>query len=91
MGARTDLASSIIKDDFKLRFLMDKMTLIPVVGGAVEFAFFDRDKMAYLPKDSVVTTPRARTIDVGKEVIPRNIVMPSKIIEQFLQRNTSRG
>ena len=65
MGARTDLASSIIKSGFRHRFLMARMTRLPVLGRAVEFAFFERDEMVYLPKDSVVASSPTKTIEIG--------------------------
>lgn len=87
MAARTDLASRIIKSGFRQRYLMARMTRLPVLGKAIELAFFDQDEMIYLPKDAVVASPRTRTISIGAEVSPKNMVLPSLIIEDFLRRS----
>jgi ferredoxin len=87
MGVRTDLTSKIIKAGFNQRFFMARMTRLPVLGHAVEFAFFEKDEMIYLPKDKVVASPGMKTIAIGKEVSPQNIVLPSQIIEHFLRRS----
>ncbi len=87
MGVRTDLGSRIIRSGFRHRFLMARMTRLPVLGKTIERAFFDRDEMIYLPKDAVIASSRKRNIRVEAEVSPKNIVLPSQIIEDFLRRS----
>jgi hypothetical protein len=52
MGIRTDIGAKLIRGGFKHRFLMARMTRIPALGKAVEYAFFDKDEMIYLPKEA---------------------------------------
>ncbi|MDW5562693.1 MAG: 4Fe-4S binding protein [Methanomassiliicoccus sp.] len=87
MGIRTNIASKIIKGMFKHRFLMAHTTRVPALGRAVEFAFFDKDEMIYLPRDSAVTAARTRTIELGTELGRTDMVLPSQVIEHFLRRS----
>jgi ferredoxin len=88
MGRLTSLYSRLIKRSFRRRFLMAKMTKVPVVGQAMEFAFFEDDDIIILPKDEVAKEVlRGRTIDVGIEARPENIVLPSQVVEHFVRRS----
>lgn len=87
MGVRTDIASKVIKGGFKHRFMMARMTRIPALGRAMEYIFFDKDEMIYLPKDSVVRSSATRTVSIEREIEQTNMVMPSEVIEHFLRRS----
>ena len=88
MGARTDIGSRIIKNTFHRRFAMARLTRLPVLGQAVEFAFFEKDDMIYLPRDSAVLRSKgSRTIQMDVEVGPTNTVLPSQVIDHFLRRS----
>lgn len=87
MGVRTDIASKVIRGGFKHRFLMARMTRIPALGKAMEYVFFDKDEMIYLPKDNVVRSSMTRTINIDKEVGRTDMVMPSEVIDRFLRRS----
>ena len=86
MGRVTPLYSALFKRSFDKRFQMAKMTRLPVLGRAMEFAFFENDDIIILPKDEVAkgSLEKKRTIIIGKPVEPSSIVLPSKVIEHFI-------
>jgi ferredoxin len=85
----TPLYTSIIKKSFHRRFMMAKMTKIPVVGQAMEFAFFEDDDIIILPKEQVVkeSLKKSSTIAVNIEAQPENIVLPSQVVEHFVRKS----
>ena len=87
VSARTDIATMMMGAGFKHRFLMARATRLPVVGQAMEFALFEKDRMIYLPKDSAVESARTTIFDIGKEVDPINVLLPSQVIDRFLHRS----
>jgi Fe-S-cluster-containing hydrogenase component 2 len=86
MGVRSKITSTIIKSGFKHRFTMARLTRVPALGRAIEYALFDQDEMIYLPKDSVVKRKES-IIEVNVPFEPTNIVLPSQVIEHFLRRS----
>lgn len=89
MGRMTPFYSRLIKQGFHRRFLMARMTRVPIVGQAMEFAFFEDDDIIILPKEEVAkeTLTKGRTIEVNIEAEPENVVLPSQIIEHFLRKS----
>jgi len=89
MGRMTKVYSKIIKRSFNQRFLMAKMTKIPVIGQAMEFAFFADDDIIILPKDEVAAKilPISKTIEVNISAQPTNVVLPSQVIEHFIHKS----
>jgi ferredoxin len=69
---------NIIKAFFPGRFLAARVTRIPVIGQMVERTFFKGDGLFYLPKDNTIA------IDVPIEN-PSGIVLPSKVVEYFIE------
>jgi ferredoxin len=69
--------------------MMAKMTKIPVVGQAMEFAFFEDDDIIILPKEQVVkeSLKESSTIAVNIEAQPENIVLPSQVVEHFVRKS----
>jgi ferredoxin len=86
MGRLTPLYSALFKRSFGKRFQMAKMTRIPLVGRAMEYAFFENDDIIILPKDQVAkaSQEKRRTIQMDKEVEPSNVMLPSQVIEHFI-------
>jgi Pyruvate/2-oxoacid:ferredoxin oxidoreductase delta subunit len=84
MGLRTDLATRLIRSTFQQRFLVARMTRLPIAGKVIEFALFEKDKMIYLPRDNAV---KRKVITLEKEVGATNIVLPSQVIDHFLRRS----
>lgn len=66
-----------IKKNFRFRFFYAKLTRVPVLGAIVDKMLFDNDDMVYLPKDSVV-------IEVNQEIPFTNTVLPSQIVDKFI-------
>jgi len=89
MGRMTRLYSRMIKNSFDKRFFMAKLTRLPVVGRAMEFAFFEDDDIIILPKDEVAqrTLSKTRTIELNVTAQPENIVLPSQAIEHFVRKS----
>jgi ferredoxin len=86
MGRLTPLYSALFKRSFDKRFLMAKLTRLPLLGRAMEYAFFEDDDIIILPKDEVAkaSLQKVRIIQMGKEVEPSNIMLPSQVIEHFI-------
>ena len=90
MSARTEIASRMIKIGFQQRFLMARMTRLPILGRAMELAFFEEDRMIYLPKDAVAVSARLTTIELDSPVSQSNVVLPSRVmITSFRSQGTS--
>jgi NAD-dependent dihydropyrimidine dehydrogenase PreA subunit len=64
---------------FPQRFIMAKMTKLPLMGRLADRLLFWGDDVVYLPKD--------QTVMVGEEVEDsENIILPSKVIEHFIEK-----
>jgi len=68
---------------------MAKMTKMPLVGHAMEYAFFEDDDIIILPKEEVAkeSLKASRTIHLNIEAQPESIVLPSQVIEHFIQKS----
>lgn len=71
--------TNLIKKGFPQRFLLARLTRVPVLGKVMDFLFFEGDDIIYLPKDHVVTVNRSVTI-------PDSMVLPSQIVEHFIEK-----
>lgn len=70
---------NLIKRTFPGRRRLARFTHAPVIRQAVDRMLFDGDDIIYLPRDNV--------IPVGREVDePESIVLPSQIVEHFIQQ-----
>jgi ferredoxin len=89
MGFRTILSMKLIKRTFQKRFFLAKLTNFPVIGHAIEFAFFEDDDIIILPKDSVIegNQEKCKVIKVNVTFEPETIVLPSQIIEHFIRKS----
>jgi len=88
MGLRTDLAMRLVKGSFDRRFTIARMTRFPVVGQAIDFAFFQDDDIIILPKEEVFKrTKRTKDIALDLEVGHENMVLPSQAIDHFIDRS----
>jgi ferredoxin len=85
----TPLYSRLIKRSFHRRFMMAKMTKLPIVGQAMEFAFFEDDDIIILPKEEVAkeSLKKSRTININIEARPENVVLPSQVVEHFVRKS----
>ena len=70
---------NLIKYFFGDRFLFAKSTRLPLMGTAVDQAFFKGDDIFYLPKD--------KTIAINAVIEePINTVLPSQIVTHFIEQ-----
>ena len=70
---------NIIKKTFPQRFIMARMTRLPVIGRFIDYLLFEGDDIIYLPKD--------QTIQVGEEIEgPENMILPSQVVEHFIEK-----
>lgn len=92
MGRMTRVYVRVIKGTFGTRFALARLTRVPVLGWALRRALFDGDDMMMLPKDSVASLPAGRrvTIETGISVQPQDVVLPSKVVEEFILRAEDR-
>lgn len=89
MSIRTVLAIKLVKRLFKKRFFLAKLTKFPVFGRMIEFAFFEDDDIIILPMESALAKNRepSRKISLNIAVELESIVLPSKIIEHFIEKS----
>ena len=87
MGIRTSATTRLLRAAFGLRFAMARLTRLPVLGKGMEKALFDQDDMFYLPRDHTVNVAGTREIEMGVEVRPENVMLPSQVIDHFLRRS----
>jgi len=68
---------------------MARMTKIPVIGQAMEFAFFEDDDIIILPKEEVVeeSLSKSNTIAVNIQAQPESIILPSQVVEHFVRKS----
>ena len=67
----------LINRFFSQRFRLADLTNYPIIGDLIDKLFFEEDNMFYLPKDSI--------IEMNKDIeMPDNYVLPSKIVEHFI-------
>jgi hypothetical protein len=68
----------MIKKTFPQRFIMARMTRLPLIGRGIEYLLFEDDDMVFLPKDSMVP--------INEEVEAEDFVLPSQVIESFIDK-----
>jgi ferredoxin len=69
---------NIIKKTFPQRFIMARMTKLPLIGRGIDHLLFAGDDIVYLPKDNVVK--------VNEKVEAENVVLPSQVIDSFIEK-----
>jgi hypothetical protein len=64
---------------FPYRFLLAKMTNVPLIGGIIDGMLFEGDDIIYLPSD--------RAIELNKSFdMPTQTVLPSQVVEHFIEK-----
>lgn len=88
MGRASRFYVSVIKRTFSSRFTLARLTRAPLIGRALRKAFFEGDDMMVIPRDEVAKGSAERTITVGTgiSVEPQDVVLPSKVVEEFILR-----
>jgi len=69
----------LLKKAFPQRFLLARMTRLPLFGRAVDHLLFQGDDILYLPKDHVIR------IDAPLDM-PEEMALPSQVVEHFIER-----
>jgi hypothetical protein len=68
---------NLIKKAFPQRFLLARLTNLPLVGEMVDWGFFNDDDLYYLPTD--------RSVMVNEPISnPGDYVLPSQIVDHFI-------
>jgi ferredoxin len=88
MGRASRLYVRVIKRTFGCRFALARMTRAPLLGMVLRKTFFDGDGLMMLPKDAVAAglARRAMTVGTSISVEPQDVVLPSKVVEEFIKR-----
>ena len=67
----------LVKKIFPGRFLVARLTRVPVLGKMIERWLFEGDALIYLPRE--------RVIHVGRSLEPpQEMVLPSQVVEHFI-------
>jgi len=75
----------LIERLFPQRFKLAKLTRYPIFRWIVNKMIFDKSNLTYLTKDNVVE------ITLNKQIEPvESIVVPSKVVEYFIERSSYR-
>jgi ferredoxin len=77
--ARPTWFVSLIKRAFPGRFLLARMTRLPVIGALIDRAIFWGDDIVYLPKNTLIQIDQP--VESGSDV-----ALPSQIVEHFIER-----
>ena len=70
--------TTILKKGFAYRFLLARLTRVPIIGIIMDHLFFEGDDIVYLPKDQV--------IEMNVSFTPHNVALPSQIVEHFIKK-----
>lgn len=69
---------ALLRRAYPGRFLVARLTRVPVLGRAIERLVLDGDRLVYLPRDGVVP--------VGEDVEqPGSLVLPSQVVDHFIE------
>jgi ferredoxin len=69
----------LLKQGFPGRFLIARLTKVPIIGSAIDRWLFEGDDIIYLPKDQLIR--------VNKPVdVPEQMVLPSQVVEYFIDK-----
>ncbi|MFX0062745.1 MAG: DUF362 domain-containing protein [Candidatus Hermodarchaeota archaeon] len=68
------------------RFVLAKLTKMPLIGKTIHFLMFKPDNLIYLPKDSVIQKSN-RVITINKVVSElEEVVLPSEVLNHFIEK-----
>lgn len=70
---------------FPYRFLVAKMTRVPLLREIINKMLFDQTNLTALPKDGIVEINLEKSIKP-----PDNIVLPSQVVEHFIRKTAYR-
>jgi ferredoxin len=73
----------LIRRNFKKRFVLGKMTKVPIIGSLIKKIMFGGDDVIFLPIDRVVSVHQ-NVAHVGQ------MVLPSQVVEHFIEEASFR-
>jgi ferredoxin len=77
--SRPILLVNIMKKTFSQRFMLARLTRVPVIGRLVDNWLFEDDDMVFLPRDGVIS--------IEESLAPADqVVLPSKVVEHFIEK-----
>jgi ferredoxin len=68
---------NIIKKTFPMRFTLARSSRVPGLGAVIDRALFHGDDLMYLPRD--------RTIEVNAKIEGGDMVLPSQVVDHFIE------
>lgn len=71
----------LLKKNFRHRFLLAKVSRLPILGAVMDKMLFEDDDLVYLPKDRVIRIKIDQSID-----LPINTALPSRIVHSFIDQ-----
>ncbi len=69
---------NLIKKTFPQRFILARMTKLPLIGRGIDHLLFQGDDLIYLPRD--------QTVKVNEDVAAEDVVLPSQLVESFIAK-----
>lgn len=73
----------LLKKTFPGRFRLARLTRLPVIGRLIDYALFRGDDIVYLPRDGAVR----QVLQVNQTIVrPEDVVLPSQVVEHFVER-----
>jgi Pyruvate/2-oxoacid:ferredoxin oxidoreductase delta subunit len=75
-------AVKLLQLNFPSRFFLAKLTKYPLIGKLLDYLFFHKDEIIYLPQNKVVQLNQKINVDKTSE----NLVLPTKIVEHFIDQ-----
>jgi ferredoxin len=90
MSRKRWLVNLIIKT-FSLRFILARLTKIPVIKQLVDKMLFDGDILYYLPQDkAVISKDKTLSIKIDQKVAqPEDFVLSSQMVDHFIDKATN--
>jgi ferredoxin len=78
---------NLIKKAFPGRFLVARLTNVPIIGHVIDRWLFEGDDIIYLPKDNVFQSAVQSVIQVDQSIdVGRDVVLPSQVAEHFIEQ-----
>ncbi|MFW6113344.1 MAG: DUF362 domain-containing protein [Actinomycetota bacterium] len=68
----------LIEKTFPQRFILARMTKLPLAGRLIDHMLFEGDDIIYLPKDE--------TIHIGEEIDTDEVMVPSRVVDYFIEK-----
>jgi hypothetical protein len=75
---RSRLFIWLLKKGFPLRSIFARFTKLPLLGRIIDYMLFHEDEIIYIPKDE------ASIIKIDKEITHHETIVPSMVIEHFI-------